>query len=311
MAGKLATMRRSYALALAAALVLFAASCVPPSTMPDGSVSQTPPLGAQGLAFDGTNLWLADLFGGQLLKIDPDDGRILARIGPDLGIAPPDDLVVAPDGSIVYTSPGTGIVGRVRLSGPPAGRVTVLAKVEQGVNPIALTPDGTAVVVGWEQGANRIDRIDLATGARTAVAAGIGGLNGFSFGPDGALWAPTGGPVAIFTGEGGIARIDIGTGAVTGLPLTFPGEPGKRGLSFGVSAKWTPEGDFLGLQGVDAALYLVDPVTGETGRFAATGSQFGDNMVALPDGRVFVSNFLGGLDVVDFGGHAAPFHIGA
>lgn len=97
---------------------VFAAACAPPSTLPDGSVSQVGPIGANGIAFDGTDLWLCDLLGSQLLRIDATTGHILERIGADRGVNHPDDLVVARDGSLVYTSPPTGIVGRIVRSGP-------------------------------------------------------------------------------------------------------------------------------------------------------------------------------------------------
>lgn len=310
-------LRRPHAsrLGLVALVALFVSSCVPPSTLPDGSVSQQAPIGANGVGFDGTDLWLCDLFGGQLLRIDPNTGRILERIGPDQGISKPDDLVFAPDGSLIYTSPGTGVVGRIVRSGPDAGQVSVLAKMDEpGVNPIALTPDGTAVIVGYGSGeVGRLDRIDLATGDVTVVAAGLPDLNGFAFGPDGAIWAPVGGPLTALTGEGYVIRIDLETGAAAALPLTFPAEPGKRGLSFPVSVKWTPSGKMLALQGIGpGALYEVDPATGVSTRLATLGSDFGDNQTTLPDGRTFVSAFIGGtMTVVGPDGAVAPFPVGS
>jgi len=300
------------AVAALAGLAFLLVSCAPPSTLPDGTVSQLGPIGANGIAFDGNDLWLCDLFAGQLLRLDATTGRILERIGPDQGIAPPDDLVIAPDGSIVYTSPRTGVVGRIRRTGPPAGRVSVLAQLPVGVNPIALTPDGAAVVVGYgSNDVGRVDRIDLATAAVTTVAAGLPDLNAFAFAPDGGLWAPVGGPLSALTGDGGVVRVDVVDGHVGRLPLTFPADPGRRGLSFPVSAKWTPDGRLRVVQGIGpAALYDVDPDTGETVRFAATGADFGDNQVTLPDGRTFVTNFVGGLSVVDAAGTARPFPVG-
>ena len=294
-------------------IALFVSSCVPPATLPDGSVPQTGPIGANGVGFDGTDLWLCDLFGGQLLRIDPGSGRILERIGPDRGIARPDDIVFAPDGSLIYTSPPTGVVGRITRSGPNAGQVSVLAQMETGVNPIALTPDGSAVIVGYGSGeVGRLDRIDLATGQVTVVAAGLPDLNGFAFGPDGAIWAPVGGPLTALTGEGYVIRIDPATGVTGALPLTFPSEPGKRGLSFPVSVKWTPDGRMLALQGIGtAALYQVDPDTGVSTRFSTLGSDFGDNQVTLPDGRTVVTSFVGGMNVIAPNGTSAPFPLGA
>ncbi len=291
---------------------VFAAACAPPSTLPDGSVSQVGPIGANGIAFDGTDLWLCDLLGSQLLRIDATTGHILERIGADRGVNHPDDLVVARDGSLIYTSPPTGIVGRIVRFGPHAGDVSILARVPVGVNPIALTPDGAAVVVGY--GSNevgRVDRIDLSTGTVTTIASGLPDLNGFSFGPDGAIWAPVGGPLSALTGDGHIVRIAVDTGAVTPIPLSFPMEPGKRGLAFPVSVKWTPSGQMLALQSLGpAAVYDVDPQSGTTKLLATTAADFADNLVTLPDGRTFVSNFVGGISVIDASGGSAAFPLG-
>ncbi len=291
-------------------MLLVFAACVPPSTLPDGTVPQAGPIGSNGLVFDGTDLWLADYFGGQLLRLDATTGRVLERLNADDGIAAPDDLVIAPDGSVIYTSPQTGVVGRVRRDGSTP-RVSVLAHRPIGVNPIALTPDGTAVVVGYEfSEASHIDRIELSTGAVTMVAAGVGETNGFSFGPDGVLWAPAGGAVTALTGDGAIARIDIGTGAVDTLRLSFPHDSSKRGLRFGASVRWTPDGRLLALEAVGAGVYDIDPATGVATRSSVIPADFGDNMASLPDGRTFVSNFVGGLFVVDATGAARPFPIG-
>ena len=48
------------------------------------------------------------------------------------------------------------------------------------------------------------------------------------------------------------------------------------------------------LQGYDAGLYRVDPVSGVARRVATIPGGVADNMAFLPDGRIFVSTFVAG-----------------
>ena len=120
--------------------------------------------------------------GGRLLRppaaaVRPDTGRIAERYG---GLCDTDDVVVAPDGSLIATCAGEG--RWCGFSGD--GAVGVLSVVGRGVNPIALEPGGKAVVVGF--GTTDDDRLlrVLDGGPVEVVADGLPVLNGFG-GPDG------------------------------------------------------------------------------------------------------------------------------
>ncbi len=271
--------------------LLGVAACSPPGTWADGSVVPFPPLGANGLIVAGDSLWLADLFAGQLIRFDPDTGRTLRRVAVPDGISPPDDGVVLAD-TLVYTSPGDKLVGRVRTDGTH----DVVAGLPFAANAIALDPtDPQAVLVGDAAGTEAgIWRVPLDGRPAVPVATGIGAVNSFDIGPDGRVWAPSGGFPSILGSTGGVVRVDLATGVGEPLALSFPDEPGKTGFSYSVAAKFAPDGTFYVLQGYDAGLYRVDPASGEARRVASIPGGVADNLAFLADGRTFVSTFVAG-----------------
>ena len=287
---------------------LLAGACAPPSPAPDGSIPQNPNYLSNGLIVDGDSLWVADLLGQQLIKFDPDTGRIVRRVGPSNGLVSPDDGVVMDDGSLVATSPVGDLVQQVALD----GTVTVLARLSVGPNPIVRDPNDPAAVLVGDAVSNpsRLYRVFTDGRAPEVVVSGLPPINGFSFGPDGAIWAPTGGFASAIGSTGGIVRIDVANGTFQPFGLTFPGEPGKTGFAYDVSAKFGPDGQLYVLQGFDAAVYRVDPNTGVADRIANVPGGFGDNMAFTPDGRLFVSGFLGPVFEIRSDGTARTVPIG-
>jgi len=286
--------RAGAAFAALTALALVAAACSPPSS-PPAALSQQPPIAVNGMVQEGASVWVADLFGKQVVRFSPDTGTIEERYGMDVGVCTVDDPVVVPGGDVVATCPTEGLVIRIPRGG---GTATTLANVGRGVNPIALEPSGTSVLVGFGAGDDdRLLRIPLDGGPVTTVAAGLPALNGFGFGPDGLLYVPTGGVPGLF-GTGGLGRIDTATGAFTTIPLTFPDEPGKIGLQFAVGADVAADGTVFVAQGLNAAVYAVDPSTGVARLVGRSPVGVADNVVVLTDGRVLLSNFTGGAVTV-------------
>ncbi|MCO5305691.1 MAG: hypothetical protein M9906_07085 [Microthrixaceae bacterium] len=286
---------RAAVVAGAVLVVAVVSGCTVPSTLPDGSVPQVAPVGLNGMAqdptADGGNVWAADYFGHQLLRFDPDTGRIAERYG---GLCDTDDVVVAPDGSLIATCAGEGTVVRVQRD----GAVGVLSVVGRGVNPIALEPGGKAVVVGFgTTDDDRLLRVPLDGGPVEVVADGLPVLNGFGFGPDGRLYAPTGGVEALLGSTGGLIAIDVSTGSTEVIPLQFD-EPGRTGLAFAVGVDVGPDGTVYIAQGVDPALYAVDPATGHAALVGRSPEAAADNVLVLSDGRILLSGFVGNSVVV-------------
>lgn len=272
--------------------VLLSAGCAVPSLNPDGSVPQNSPLGFNGLFEEpdpaGKRIWGADLVGSQLLRFDPDTGVISERYS---GLCGVDDVVVMPDDSLVATCPSSGQVIRFPRGG---GALQLLANVGAGVNPIALDPSGTAVLVGFgtDEG-HTLLRVHLDGSPVEVVADGLPALNGFGFGPDGLLYVPTGGVGGLLGGTGGLATIDVSTGAFTPIPLTFD-DPAKKGFGFAIGVDVAADGTVYVGQGFSPEVYAVDPHTGHATLVGAAPMSLADNVLVLSDGRVVMSGFLGG-----------------
>jgi hypothetical protein len=75
--------------------------------------------------------------GNEIVKMDPNSGRILDRIGREHGVFTPDDLTFGPDGSMYWTAILTGEIGKLT----PEGEYIPLVNLGQGVNPITFSPD--------------------------------------------------------------------------------------------------------------------------------------------------------------------------
>lgn len=280
-----------------AAVIAFCVGCAPPATNPDGSIPQDPPLASNGLIVDGAEVWVADLYGRQFLRFDPDTGRITRRLGPAQGVFSPDDGVRLDDGSIVYTSPFERLVGRIR----PDGSTSVVARLAFGPNPIVrdpADPDGAVIVGDGASERGQLVRVFLDGRPPEVIASGLPTLNAFSVGPDGWIWAPSGGLFSAIGGTGGVLRIDPGTGAAEELTLSFPEEPARNGFAFPCSAKFGPDGTLYVLQGVEAAVFAVDPDTGVTRRVVDVPGGVADNLAFLAGGRMLVSQFLGQVSEV-------------
>ena len=162
-------------------------------------VQGSPIHGANGLNFgpDGY-LYIASVWGMEIVVMDPDTGEIVDRLGPDEGGGGADDLAFGPDGSLYWTSIFTGEV--VRRA--PDGTVT-RQFVAPGMNSITFSDDGRLFVaksIVQNDGLYELDP-NLVYPPRLRAEQGV---NGMDWGSDGFLYAP-------IPFEGRIVRIDITT----------------------------------------------------------------------------------------------------
>ncbi len=145
--------------------------------------------------FDG-NVYVASVGGDEITVHDPDTGDLLDRLGPESGVHGPDDLFITEDGTIYWTEILTGYVGMLKPDG-----TFVRQEVGPGVNPITMSDDGRLFVgrIFLGMGLYELDPdlIDDPVVLNENLV-----VNGFDFGPDGDLYAPS-----FFTGE--VLKIDV------------------------------------------------------------------------------------------------------
>ena len=144
--------------------------------------------GANGIMFDDHDqLHIASVAGREILVMEPNTGKLIARLGPELGVEGPDDLAFGPDGSLYWTSILTGVVGRLTPDGVFSSQF-----VAPGVNPITFSDDGRLFVAldFLGDGLYELDPA-LVNPPRPIVVASaenpmpLGFLNGMDWGPDG------------------------------------------------------------------------------------------------------------------------------
>ena len=243
--------------------------------------------GANGIYVgpDG-NLYVASVVGRAILVLDPSDGRVLDRLGPDAGVEGPDDLVFGPDGSLYWTDIFMGEVGRMA----PDGTVTKQF-VAPGANPITVSPDGRvfAGLCFMGDGLYELDP-ELIAPPRPIVEATpenpypLGFLNAFAFGPDGRLYGP------VFA-AGLLVSVDVG--APGDPPSADPWGDGTiqivaAGFTDPVAVKFDAQ-DRLHLLDQSGEVFEVDWRTGETTLLAHLEPGL-DNLAFDADGRLFISS---------------------
>lgn len=192
---------------------------------------------------------------------------------------------ILPDGDILVSNLSKSIIQRVDGA---TGEISTVAEV---ADPSQMVVDGnTLYVVTGNSPASVFVRnggvlaIDLTTGARRTVTAGLGEANGMAQLPGGDLI------VSVTLGHGaGVHRLDPRTGERRKLTSSFP----------------TPNGVAVGPQGqvyvgstLLGALFTVDPTTGATTRVAGQSTSL-DDFDVRSDGTIVGATTLGFIDELD------------
>ena len=286
------------------------ASGTRPATVPASSpwadvlcrqTSQKPPPSLNGVVYRDGLLWMASLVGGELVVADAASGEMVGRFGPDQGIGTgPDDLAMTADGTVYWSGWTTGEVGKLA----PGARSRALANVGGGVNPVVLGADGGVYVSRLFTGMG-LYRIDPATGAVRVLSPGVA-VNAFGFGPDGAIYGPTG-----LTLPSRLVRVDPSTGRSTRVTSV----PGLLGSSVRFPPAVRGEAPTTAYVLTSTAPVSVLRIDVTTGRKVAPDIRLpltlADNIAFAPDGRMFVTGFTEpAVAVVETDGRARKVAIG-
>ena len=246
----------------------------PPSTtttVPAPLEDQTPPVTVNGLTVQGDTLWVASIEADQVVQLDRRTGAILARF--DTNGAGPDDVAIAPDGSIWVTGFGNGDLGRIR-----DGSYEVVTTMAAGINPLEFTADGTLLVGTYGPGGTLYE-VPADGGAPVVRAEDLPDINAFGIAEDGTVLAPAGG----IGGPGSVVRIEPATGEVTTVVADL--EPVAAGAT-------DAEGTFFVLSNITGEVLEVDAEAGTATRrhLVPTGAPF-DNLAFADDGTLYLTSF--------------------
>ncbi len=130
-------------------------------------------------------IYQASVVGDQIVVVDPADGQVVDRIGPERCVRGPDDVFVTDDGTVYWTEILGGYVGRLLPDGTCKTQF-----VAKGVNPIAMRDDGR-LFTALDFLGNGLYELDPELEAEPQLLIpDIDTLNGFTFGPDGRLYGP-------------------------------------------------------------------------------------------------------------------------
>lgn len=171
--------------------------------------------GANGMFFDGDDrLHVASVGGQRISVLDRDSGEGIDTLSADQGVAFPDDLTFAPDGTMYWTEFAFGEVRGLTADGTS---VSVASGISS-VNPITVSDDGRLFVAQcFDPVSNGIYELDPAgVEAPRLILGGIPGCasNGLDW-QGGFLYAPQ-----WFNGR--VVRVDVETGELTEVTTDWP-----------------------------------------------------------------------------------------
>ena len=236
---------------------------------PEALVAPSAFQGVHGMAVDDAgNLFAGSVVGQSLYQVDPKTGDVKTVVGAPEGMA--DDIAIAPDGTMAWTSFLLGEVHARKGDGP----VQVLAKGLPGINSLAYTKDGRLYASQVFLG-DALYEIDTA-GQKPPrkILEKMGGLNGFEFGPDGWLYGPL-----WFKGQ--VAKVNVETAELKVV---------ADGLRTPAAVNFDKDGNLFVVDTRTGELVQVDVKTGEKKTVAQLKPALDNLAIDTKQGHLYVSN---------------------
>jgi sugar lactone lactonase YvrE len=233
----------------------------------DQLVPGSPFNGVHGLRVgpDGA-IFVGSLAKQSIYRVDRLTGAVSLAIGAPNGEA--DDVAFAPDSTLYWTAPDSGMI----FAKAADGQVRTVATDLPGIN--GITFRGSRLYASTVFLGDALYEIDPAgAAAPRMILEGIGGLNGNEFGPDDKLYGPL-----WFRGQ--VARIDVDKPELVVL---------ADGFMRPSAVKVAPDGNLWLVDAGLGRLFNLDRETGRTIRSVALSPSI-DNLALDVEGRVYVTN---------------------
>jgi len=239
---------------------------------------------SNGINIDSDDiLYVTSILNSEIVLMDRETGEVLQRLGAEQGVNGPDDVTIAPDGTLYWTNYSSGEACR------RAADTTTCQFVGAFINPITISDDGRLFVATampiFSDALYELDPDLLQAPERIFNNAGM--LNGMDWGPDGFLYAPS------WT-EANILRIDVDA---CDESEWCDGETVVDGtLSMPAAVKFDSQGNLYALDSLSGQVLQVDTATRSVTLVTTLPAGL-DNLAFDSEDRLFVSNIVTGLVV--------------
>ena len=180
-----------------------------------------------------------------------------------------DDLEEGPDGTLAWTA---FLDGKV-YARKPGGELLTLAEGLPGLNSLAWTEDGRLFATQVFLGDALYELDPSGETPPRKIMAGMGGLNGFDFGPDGKLYGPL-----WFKKQ--IVRVDVDSGTLDVV---------AKGFATPAAVNFNSKGELYAVDTEAGHVYRVDLATGEKALVAEVAPAI-DNLAFDNDDNLFITN---------------------
>ena len=239
---------------------------------------------SNGINIDSDDiLYVTSILNSEIVLMDRDTGEVYERLGAEQGVTGPDDIAIAPDGTLYWTNYSSGEVCR------RADDTTTCQFVGAFINPITISDDGrlfaaTAMPI-ISDALYELDP-DLVQPPRR-IFDNAGMLNGMDWGPDGYLYAPS-------WKEANIFRIDVDSCGA--LESCYRETIVDGTIAMPAAVKFDSQGNLYALGSSSGEVLQVDTTTGSLTRIATLQAGL-DNLAFDSEDRLFVSNIVTGIVV--------------
>ncbi len=234
----------------------------------DAITAPSPFHGIHGITVTKEGKILAgSVVGRAIYEVDKETGEASIFEGPPHGMA--DDLEEGPDGTLAWTA---FLDGKV-YARKPDGTLLTLAEGLPGLNSLAWTDDGRLFATQVFLGDALYELDPSGENSPRKIIEGMGGLNGFDFGPDGKLYGPL-----WFKKQ--IARVDVDTAAL---------EVVAEGFATPAAVNFTSKGDLYAVDTEAGRVYRVNTDNGEKTLVAEVAPAI-DNLAFDSEDNLYITN---------------------